>query len=455
MNKHSCALPLEDLGFSPNSKADFIRDSASLPEAQKLSELTAAKGYPSKGTFKFCEGSFFTFPYKDEQTRTVCLKRVIFRSNSVFGRGTTVVRVECACRHCPPNQCNWQGKELVLKLTFPSKTPVSEWTFVDRCKDMAQGEHAWVLNHLPNIYWSFDIPFHDDSPQDNFKKESEDAHEMRVVRGSIQEELKPLSSLKTAKECTQIFCDIIQCHHWVWKCAQILHRDVSKGNFMVRKKDGKKYGVLNDWDLAIWLDNQRNEPTSQFRTGTRPYIAYEQQSVDWEGPHRYRHDLESIFYVVLLLVCLQSSPQANEKVPHTETKRFRYEEWHWRDDDFLNLRKCSVVHTAPFTPPVSPFFIGFRLWLTELQDRLRRGFSYLGDSSVEAAMQEASQSNTDGDSQSDNLPPFDTETLGGHFSYERVGMIMHKFNKEQLTTHGLEWQKISEPLSQRDRVSRK
>ncbi|KAJ3719640.1 hypothetical protein DFJ43DRAFT_1096599 [Lentinula guzmanii] len=430
MIKHLRYLPPEDLGIVPNLEADFIRNSASLPEAQKLSELTAAKGSPSKGIFRFCEGSFFTFHYKDEQTRTVCLKRVIFRSNSIFGRGTTVVQVECACRHCLPNQCNWQGKKL--------------WAFVDRCKELAQGEHAWVLNHLPNIYCSFDIPFRDGLPQDNFKKEFEDGDEMRVVRGSIQEELKPLSSLKTAKEYSQVFCDIIQCQHWVWKCAQIFHRDVSKGNFMVREKDGKKYGVLNDWDLAIWLNNERDEPTSFIRTGTRPYMAHEQQSVHWKGPHRYRHDLESIFYVMLLFVCLYSDP--NEKVPHLEIKESRYEEWHWRDDEFLHDKKISVIYAAPFRPPVTPFFIGFRLWLTELQNRLRRGFSFLGDSRVEAAMQEASQSNTDGDSQSDNLPPFDMETLGGHFSYERVGMIMHKFNKEQLITHGLEWQEILEPL---------
>ncbi|KAJ3746277.1 hypothetical protein DFH05DRAFT_1395419 [Lentinula detonsa] len=418
-------------------EADFIRNADSLLQLQKLLVVNTPKESPSSGIFEFCEGSLLTFPYKDEQTRTVCLKRVIFRSNDVFGRGTTVVRVECACRHCPPNQCNWQGKELVLKLTFPSKTPISEWTFIDRCKELAQGEHAWVLNHLPDIYWSFDIPLHDDSPLDNFKKEFEDAHEMRVVRGSIQEELKPLSSLKTAKERTQVFCDIIQCHHWVRKCAQIFHRDVSEGNFMVRERDGKKYGVLNDWDLAIWLNNEGDGPTSLIRTGTRPYMAREQHSFDWGGQHRYRHDLESIFYVMLLLVCLYSSP--NEKVPHFENQEFRFEEWHWRDDEYLRLLKNSVVYAAPFRPPVSPFFIGFLLWLTELQDHLYMGFTGLGTHIKQAAKQEARQPN--------KLPTFDVETLGGHLSCEQIAMILHMFNNEQLTTHGLEWQKILEGLS--------
>ncbi|KAJ3993798.1 hypothetical protein F5050DRAFT_1532060, partial [Lentinula boryana] len=243
---------------------------------------------PSSGIFDLRQGSLFIFPYKNDQTRTVRLERVIFRSNGIIGRGTMVFRVECACRNCPPNQCDWKDRKLVLKITFPSTTRVSNRTFMDRCKELAQGEHTWVLNHLPNIIWSFDIPFCDGSPQDNFKKKFGDDHEMRVMRGVISEELKPLSSLKMAKECAQVFYDIVQCHHWAQKYPRILHRDISQGNIMVREKNGKKYGVLNDWDLAIWLDNKRGGPTSQFRTRTKPYMAHELHSTEWKGPHRYR-----------------------------------------------------------------------------------------------------------------------------------------------------------------------
>ncbi|KAJ3787038.1 hypothetical protein GGU10DRAFT_243828, partial [Lentinula aff. detonsa] len=102
-------------------------------------------------------------------------------------------------------------KKLVLKMSFPSTTRVTERTFVDRCKELAQGQHAWVSNHLPNIIWSFDIPFRDGSPQDGFEKKFGDDYEMRVMRGIILEELRPLLSLKTAKECAQVFYDIVQC----------------------------------------------------------------------------------------------------------------------------------------------------------------------------------------------------------------------------------------------------
>ncbi|KAJ3791559.1 hypothetical protein GGU11DRAFT_804248, partial [Lentinula aff. detonsa] len=228
-------------------------------------------------------------------------------------------------------------------------------------------------------------------------------------------------------------------HHWVWKYPKILHRDISQGNIMVRSKNGTIYGVLNDWDLATWLNNDRDGPTSLFRTGTKPYMAHEQQSVRWKGPHRYRHDMESMFYVMLLFACLYSSPK--EKVPNFEDKDFRLEEWHRKDDEFLRRTKKSLVHDSPFGPPVSPFFIGFRLWLIQLQKRLRKGLNDMGDLDIEAATQEASQSDT--------LPTFNMETLGGQFSCEQIGMILHMFNNEQLTTRGLEWQNILEGLSRK------
>ncbi|KAJ3850512.1 hypothetical protein EV368DRAFT_10592, partial [Lentinula lateritia] len=89
-------------------------------------------------------------------------------------------------------------------------------------------------------------------------------------------------------------------HYWGWKYSRILHRDISIGNIMVREKDRLKCGVLNDWDLAIWLNEWKEGSTSKFRIGTKPYMAYEQHSSEWQGPHRFRHDLESVFYVILL-----------------------------------------------------------------------------------------------------------------------------------------------------------
>ncbi|KAJ3992304.1 hypothetical protein F5050DRAFT_1579789 [Lentinula boryana] len=319
MIKHLRALPLEGLGIVPNLDAKFMKN-------------PKTNGPPSNKIFEHPQGSLFTFPYKDGKTRTVHLKRVLFCSHGIIGRGTIVIRVECACVGCG-SHCDWAGKNIVLKLSFPGETQVSEQTFMDRCREMAQDEHVWVLDHLPSIYWSFNIPFCKGLPQKNFKKKYDKQYEMRIMQGSIQEELQLLTSLTTTRECAQVFYDVVQCHHWAWNYPQILHRDISPGNIMVRKKNGEKVGVLNDWDLAIWVNDLRDGPTSKFRTGTTPYMAHEQHFTAWKGPHRYHHNMESVFYVILLLTCLCSSP--SEKLPTPPKTDYSYETWHMEGNDSL------------------------------------------------------------------------------------------------------------------------
>ncbi|KAJ3811494.1 kinase-like domain-containing protein [Lentinula aff. lateritia] len=343
MTQQSHGLSSAGIGLVQNWGEPSVTDPASLKYEQTLPEFEEAKGPPSNVISEIEEieeGSKFTFPYKNG-THTVQLQHILFRSHGIIGRGTIVVRVVCACTQCAPNQCDWSGKKLVLKLSFPSITRVSEEAFMDRCKEQARGEHAWILNHLPHIYWTFDLPFDERSPQANFKEKFKDKSEMRFVRGSIQEELQPLSSLETALECAQVFYDIVQCHHWVHTYPRILHRDISDGNIMVRVKNGKKYGVLNDWDLAIWVDQRDGISTSQFRTGTRPYMAHEQHSPDWEGPHRYRHDMESLFYVILLLATLFSNPSEKNDKPFKT--RSHYETWYTQRDDFLHDKKALII----------------------------------------------------------------------------------------------------------------
>lgn len=68
------------------------------------------------------------------------------------------------------------------------------------------------------------------------------------------------------------FCSLsdILCtgHTWVFQYARIIHRDISFGNLMVSTVNGRTYGVLNDFDLATYVD-QVGHPTSNHRTGTR------------------------------------------------------------------------------------------------------------------------------------------------------------------------------------------
>ncbi|KAJ4489791.1 hypothetical protein C8R41DRAFT_867676 [Lentinula lateritia] len=384
----------------PGFNTSFMKDSATLQYPGPAND----NEHPSSGRI---QGSFYTFPYGKKETRTVKVGRVLLRSNGIFGQGPLVMLVKCVCEGS--GRCVWCGKKLVLKLSWPSKTRASEKTFMYDFKEKATGEHAWVLNHLPEIYYSFDIDFSAESPQAQLKEIFGEEYKMRVVRGIIMEKLNPLSSLETEREYAQVFYDIVQCHHWAWKYPQILHRDISEGNIMVREKNGQKYGVLNDWDLASWLNTENEVSTSKFRMGTRPYMAHEQHSSDWQGPHQFRHDLESVFYIILLLVSLYSSP--TEK----------------------------------------PFFSGFNSWLIALQRSLLYGYIGLN---MHITMEIDAQQARENNEEPMEVHYFDDDTLGGHFSYEKVVSVMHQFKKEELNTRGREWQKILQVPFQEVKPSR-
>ncbi|KAJ3922138.1 kinase-like domain-containing protein [Lentinula edodes] len=442
MIKQSHGLPSAGLGLVQKGWGEpFMKDPANLNYGHTLPEFEKAKAPPSNGIFEIEEGSIFIFPYKNGTTRTVQLKRVLFRSRGIVGQGTIVVRVVCACTRCAPNHCDWSRKKVVLKLSFPSVNRVSKKAFMHRCKEQTKGEHTWAFNHLPHIYWKFDIPFHERRPQAYFKERFGDEYEMRLLRGSIQEELEPLLSLKTASECAQVFYDIVQCHHWVHTYPQILHRDISHGNIMVRVKDGKKYGVLNDWDLAMWLDERDGISISQFRTGTRPYMAHEQHSPDWEGPHRYRHDMEALFYVILLLATLFSNP--SEKDDEHSKKRQPYTKWYTEGDEFLRVKKISIIFVASWQPTLTHFFRPFHGWLKRLHDTMNDGFHALHAHIVR--QRDAPR----------QILQFDDDTLNGHFSYDRLVWIMHQFGEEKLETHGREWQGKLQELQQAEDENKK
>ena len=93
--------------------------------------------------------------------------------------------------------------------------------------------------------------------------------------------------------------------------AGILHRDLSLNNIMyriVKEKDEagvieeKVCGVLTDFDLALWTNtpDQDYAKTLQQKTGTPPYMAHG-LLLGWDALHLYKHDLESLFYIILIL----------------------------------------------------------------------------------------------------------------------------------------------------------
>ena len=87
----------------------------------------------------------------------------------------------------------------------------------------------------------------------------------------------------------------------LWKIG-IAHGDVSLSNMMYYEQDGKKYGVLNDFDLAAIMTVGERTPKKQGfeRTGTLPFIAIDLlRFPNGQISRWFRHDLESCMWCLV------------------------------------------------------------------------------------------------------------------------------------------------------------
>jgi hypothetical protein len=79
----------------------------------------------------------------------------------------------------------------------------------------------------------------------------------------------------------------------------VLHRDLSINNLMCDKKPTGYIGILSDWDLASLIDDENAVIASnaKHRTGTVPFMSI--HLLKASPPHKYCHDLESFFYILV------------------------------------------------------------------------------------------------------------------------------------------------------------
>ena len=171
---------------------------------------------------------------------------------------------------------------------------------------------------------------------------------------------------------------------------------------MYRNKDGKIFGVLNDYDLAILKSN--TSPSSKNRTGTKPFMA-----IDLLGQkpdvHRYRHDLESMFYVIVFVTTRYHDGEEIADPP--------LQKWLDLGEDHLQSEKGLFLTRA--LPPTTASYGQLHTWTSKMRIILLDGRSayarYLDTRPAEGAG-------------STLLPVFDLETLGGHVSFERFRAIL-------------------------------
>ncbi|KAJ8523318.1 hypothetical protein ONZ45_g140 [Pleurotus djamor] len=114
------------------------------------------------------------------------------------------------------------------------------------------------------------------------------------VRLVTKEVGRPLETFRSSFEMMKVIYDAFKGHKQAYKLCNLLHRDVSGGNILILDNGD---GLLNDWDLAIRLDESGSARTGE-RTGTWPFMSYDLLS-NPNKLHTVRDDLESFFWVVL------------------------------------------------------------------------------------------------------------------------------------------------------------
>ena len=207
-------------------------------------------------------------------------------------------------------------------------------------------------------------------------------------------------------------------------CRLIEEADVKGGS------ERKVYGVLTDYDLSSWRKDLENDytRTSHQRTGTPPYMAFELLQ-GTSTTHLYRHDLESLFYIMLLMAArhtiaptkggLDGEPK-DQVVMRGRTPP--YQKWFATQDyDTLGYIK-EIFFSRRQAIELSPTFEAFRPWLEEIRRDFAKGINSRNDS-MEEEREPNWREKQAGGAASGPTPisvPFDDETLGGRVDYSTV-----------------------------------
>jgi hypothetical protein len=125
---------------------------------------------------------------------------------------------------------------------------------------------------------------------------------------------------------------------------------------MLHKEGDKMYGVLNDLDLAVGADVKSSTLSKQC-TGTKPFMAI---NLLWPDPpaHMYRHDLESMFYVLIWITSRFHNGKEITDPPLQE----------WADQGSVALVKDKSFFIMMSKPPLLiQQFGSFGHWVVSMQ----------------------------------------------------------------------------------------
>ena len=137
--------------------------------------------------------------------------------------------------------------------------------------------------------------------------------------------------------------------------------------------------------------------------------------------HLYRHDLESLFYVMLLTTTRHTISPAKGGVVMRAGIR-PYQKWfNEQDYDALGNHKMGfLLVEEPID--LSPAFEDFRPWLTQVQNAFSHGFNYKNFRQSKQTQEQWKQKRARklASGTTPVAAPFDDETLGGCVDYSTI-----------------------------------
>ncbi|KAF8422226.1 hypothetical protein EV426DRAFT_643421 [Tirmania nivea] len=188
-----------------------------------------------------------------------------------------------------------------------------------------------ILSHAEYENISQDVRLRLTTPQGHNR------HYTQLVLGTFGKTI--FDPTLTPLEVARALLAAVVIHAELFFTGRILHRDLSINNIIslqeprvVRRsmkgsesgrrvftKDTSLYGCLIDLDYAVDISPEHVRPSTALaleRTGTYPFIAI--QILTASEPHRYRHDLESLLYVLLWLCIYPCTPPPDDAVTSTD-----------------------------------------------------------------------------------------------------------------------------------------
>ncbi|KZT68229.1 hypothetical protein DAEQUDRAFT_766420 [Daedalea quercina L-15889] len=235
-----------------------------------------------------------------------------YRRYEAVGKGTMVIPV----RATGNAQSKFGDGVLVAKRTWSRRTSPNEAHALRMILAALKAHTPRYLKHVADL-WCYveQTASEHDLPRALVPGLMENE---RCYRLMVSTRYEPLQNLRSAAEFRKVFVDTVRAHRWVAEVANFLHGDVSRNNLMFHREGKDVVGVLCDWDAAHARDRvdeaiyDLNPPDNVYETntawwvysfgdtrctGTPAFMDIERQT--GIAPHRYEHDLESFFWVLI------------------------------------------------------------------------------------------------------------------------------------------------------------